>query len=146
MKGLSVSALLLAAALAGCSSPAKPLDLPDPEDVGVLEITRWKGKFWERHEISTQYDIRDRRRIAEILALLEKEGATYWRRPFSGPWSHDYTIDVWSKPGATDFYLHVGERSFGGSERDQWPAADRERRLSAEERKRLLELIAREDP
>lgn len=111
--------LLLAAALAGCSSPAEPLTLPDPATVEMLDIY-----VWEDNEIVNQRYTRDRRRIAEIITFLNAHNTGYRYRRFAWPWSTVYTINVWGKE---DFYLHVGRTWFGGSELERWPAGSRER-------------------
>jgi len=145
MKSLSTAALLLAVVLAGCSEPEQgiPLMLPDPANVDGIEVTHWKGCFlWERCEISAEYTIKNRRRIADILAFLEAHNTDYRiddpRSP--SPRNYEYTIHLRDKSEGTVIFLHFGENWFGGAE---WPLGCRDRRISATERERLVELFAK---
>jgi hypothetical protein len=147
VKSLCTAALFLAVVLAGCDSPAKPFNLPDPAEVDSFDVTRWtgNGSFWERHEISTEYSITDRRRIAEILAFLKEHNTDYWHHELlPAPWNFDYTIHICYKNKSCDSF-DLGEKWFGVAELDRWPIDSRERRISASERERLVELFAKEN-
>jgi hypothetical protein len=136
--------VLLVAALAACSRPAPPLNLPEAESVFRIEVIRWTPDGERRSTTRST----DPRLIEQLLAHLREHDAEYTTFPGRGP-EHAYTISFEARD-SVPLVLWIGRDWLGGVDEELEPGGAvrlaRRRPLGPAERERLIALLPAEAP
>ena len=85
MKPSRMAGLVLLALATACTRPTKPFTIPELKDVDYVHVSQIEGTTKVQ-----EYEIRDPRRIAPILAHLKEHNHGYRTETFLG--------DLFSKP------------------------------------------------
>lgn len=135
-------AVPLVAALAACSRPAPPLNLPQAESVFRIEVIRWTPDGERRSTTRST----DPRLIEQLLAHLREHNAEYATFPRRGP-EQEYTISFEARD-SVPLVLWIGRDWLGGVDEELEPGGAarlaRRRPLGPTERERLVALLPAE--